>query len=107
MTGNVKIKLYDTLRKELNLSEEKSRAIANAIEEVIQEDIKAIGTSYKSEFREDFHFLDKRITETESRLNKSISDSKNDMYKAMFLSGLVQLIAILSGVLAIVKMTFK
>lgn len=47
---------------------------------------------YKSLWKDDFNLLDKRILE-----------SKNDMYKAMFLSGIVQLIAILGGVLAIAK----
>ena len=48
---------------------------------------------YKSIWKDDFHILDKRILE-----------SKNDMYKAIFLTSLVQLIAILGGVLAIVKL---
>jgi hypothetical protein len=90
--STLNIKLYDVFRKELNLSEDKSRAIALAIEEAIQEDIRALSNEYKSYFKDDFHNLDKRILE-----------SKNDMYKAMFISGLVQLLAILGGFLAIVK----
>jgi hypothetical protein len=54
--------------------------------------LKAQSSEYKSLWKEDFHTLDKRILE-----------SKTDMYKAIFLTSLVQLIAILGGVLAIVK----
>ena len=36
-------------------------------------------------------------------LELKIEQSKNDVYKAMFISGIAQLIAILSGTLAIVK----
>jgi len=53
---------------------------------------KANTSEYKSLWKEDFHTLDKRILE-----------SKNDLYKAMFINGVVQLLAILGGVLMIVK----
>lgn len=51
---------------------------------------------YKSFWKDDFHTLDKRIIE-----------SKNDMYKALFITSVVQLIAILGGVLAIVKLAMN
>ncbi len=57
------------------------------------EEINNANSDYKGTFKEDFNTLDKRIME-----------SKIDMYKAMFLSGLAQMIAILGGVLAIVKL---
>ena len=59
------------------------------LDEVVKEDVKASTNDYKSFWKDDFNILDKRILE-----------SKNDMYKAMFISGVVQLIAILAGVLA-------
>jgi hypothetical protein len=88
----INIKLYETFRKELNLSEEKSKALVLAIQDAIHEDVLNATNEYKSFWKDDFHTLDKRIIE-----------SKNDMYKALFITSVVQLIAILGGVLAIVK----
>ena len=88
----VNLKLYDFARQELKLSDDKAKEFIAILEETIKEDIKASTSDYKSLWKDDFHSLDKRIVE-----------SKNEMYKAIFLSSLLQLIAILGGVLAIVK----
>jgi hypothetical protein len=52
----------------------------------------SISKKYNSLWKDDFQKLDNCILET-----------KNDMYKAIFVTGLVQLLAILGGVLAIVR----
>lgn len=61
---------------------------------VVQE---AVGYEFKTEkqtlsTKEDIH-----------RLELKVEQSKGDIYKAMFWTGIVQLLAILGGVLAIVK----
>ncbi|WP_299286413.1 hypothetical protein [uncultured Mucilaginibacter sp.] len=58
--------------------------------------IKQSGSNYKSAIRED-------VLKLEMTLRGEIKDSKLDVYKAIFITGVVQLIAILGGVLAIVK----
>ena len=90
--STINIKLYDFVKQELKLSDEKAREFVEIIDEAVKEDVRTNTNEYKSLWKEDFYLLDKRILE-----------SKNDMYKAMFVSGVVQLIAILGGVLAIVK----
>ena len=90
--NTINVKLYDIARQKLKLSEADAKEFVQAVDEIVKEDILAHTSEYKSLWKDDFHLLDKRILE-----------SKNDMYKAMFITGLVQLIAILGGVLAIVK----
>jgi hypothetical protein len=90
--STLNIKLYDFARIKLNLSESDAKEFVQAIDEMVLDDIKLSSQEYKSLWKDDFHVLDKRILET-----------KNDMYKAMFVTGLVQLLAILGGVLAIVR----
>ena len=94
--STINIKLYDFVKHEFKLSDAKAKEFVEIIDETVKEDIKINTNEYKSLWKEDFNLLDKRILE-----------SKNDMYKAMFLSSVVQLIAILGGVLAIVKFAQK
>jgi len=90
--STINIKLYEFVKQEFKLSDEKALQFVEIIDEAVKEDLKVNTNEFKSLWKDDFHILDKRILE-----------SKNDMYKAVFLSSLVQLIAILGGVLAIVK----
>ena len=86
----VQIKFYDLLRKELNLSDDKAAAFVTALGEVVELEIK--NEKYSTSTKEDIH-----------RLELKIEESKGDLYKAMFRTSVVQLLAILGGVLAIVK----
>ena len=88
--NGVHIKLYDLFRKELNLSDDKAAAFVAAVEEVVEQDRK--GDRQNNATKEDIY-----------KLELKIEQSKNDIYKAMFWTGIVQLLAILGGVLAIVK----
>ena len=91
--SSINIKLYDFVKQEFKLSEDKALKFVEILDETVKEDIKINAFEFRSIWKDDFHILDKRILE-----------SKNDMYKAIFLTSLVQLIAILGGVLAIVKL---
>lgn len=86
----VQIKFYGLLRKDLNLPDDRAAAFVNALGEVVESEIKNERQSIAT--REDIH-----------KLELKIEQSKSDLYKAMFLSSVVQLLAILGGVLAIVK----
>ncbi len=94
--STINIKLYDFVKQEFKLSDEKALKFVEIIDEAVKEDLKVNSNEFKSLWKDDFHILDKRILE-----------SKNDMYKAVFLSSLDQLIAILGGVLAIVKFSLS
>jgi len=84
------IKLYDLFRKELNLPDEKAAAFVLAMGDVVGMDVDIKKQSHAT--KDDIHHLELKIEQT-----------KGDLYKAMFWTGIVQLIAILGGVLAIVK----
>ncbi len=93
----VQIKFYDLLRKDLHLPDEKAAAFVEVIGEVVGLELKnerqASATKEDvSHVREDIH-----------KLELKLEQSKADVYKAIFWTGIVQLLAILGGVLAIVK----
>ncbi len=67
--NTLNIKLYDTLRRELNLSEEKSRAITQAIEETVLEEL---GSSNKETATQDF--VKKEIKELELKIEQVKSE---------------------------------
>ncbi|MDQ6813228.1 MAG: hypothetical protein M3040_05805 [Bacteroidota bacterium] len=97
LDGLCQIKLYHLFRKELNLPDDKVAAFVSAVEEVVVQEFRnekqAIST------KEDIQNLKDSI----HRLELKIEQSKGNIYKALFVSGIVQLLAILSGVLAIAK----
>jgi CRISPR/Cas system-associated endonuclease Cas3-HD len=66
--NTINIKLYDTLRRELNLSEEKSRAITQAIEETLIEELK--NTDRQTATKIDIEQLRSEIKETKAELLK-------------------------------------
>jgi hypothetical protein len=91
------IRLYDLFRKELRLPDDKAAAFVKAVGDVVESE--ATGNNHLLATKEDFHILKRDI----HSLDLKIEQSKTDICKAMFLTGIVQLIAILSGTLAIVK----
>ncbi len=107
--------LYDLFRKELRLPDDKAAAFVKAIEDVAEsegagkthllatkEDIHDLKSDMHV-LRDDMHVLRDDMHVLRGDLELKIEQSKNDVYKVIFLSGIVQLIAILSGTLAIVK----
>ncbi len=90
------LKLYDIARLKLNLTEADAKEFALAIDEEVQNHISLANNNFSSAFTED-------MLKLEMNLKGEIKDSKLDVYKAIFITGVVQLLAILGGVLAIVK----
>ncbi|ANI88284.1 hypothetical protein A9P82_02570 [Arachidicoccus ginsenosidimutans] len=66
--NTINIKLYDTLRKELGLSEEKSRAITQAIEETVLAEMG--NTQQQNATKLDIEQLRKEIADTKVELIK-------------------------------------
>ena len=86
----VQIKFYDLLRKDLHLPDDRTAAFVEALENVVEYEIK--NEKQITATKEDIH-----------RLEIKLEQSKVDIYKAMFWTNIIQLPAILGGVLAIVK----
>jgi hypothetical protein len=95
------IRLYDLFRKELRLPDEKAAAFVKAVGDVVESE--AAGKNHLLATKEDIHDIINDMRVLRGDLELKIEQSKTDIYKAMFLTGIVQLIAILSGTLAIVK----
>jgi len=95
--NTVQIKLYDLFRKELNLPDDKAAAFVNAGEEVVEFEVRQ--DSHTHSTKDDIRKIELEVHKLELKLEQT----KNDIYKAVFWTSLVQLIAILGGVLAIVK----
>ena len=95
--NTVQIKLYDIFRIDLQLSDAKAAALVQAVEEVVEQ--KERENNHSNATKDDIRLVQKDIHQLELK----IEQSKNDMYKAIFLSGLIQFLGILGGLIAIVK----
>lgn len=95
--NSVQIKLYDLFRKERNLSDDTAAAFVNAVEEVVERENSKEKQSIAT--KDDIRIIRESIHLVELK----VEQSKGDIYKAMFWTDIVQLLAILGGVLAIVK----
>ncbi len=128
--NTVQIRLYDLFRKELHLTDDKAAAFVSAVEEVVEgaveveireesqghstkEDIRLLELKLDKHFlstRDDIHRLEINLEkhtlstrEDIHLLELKLEQTKSDIYKSMFWTGLVQLLAILGGVMTIVK----
>lgn len=96
------IRLYDLFRKELHLPDDKAAAFVKAVGDVVESEANSKNLLLAT--KEDIHDLKNDMHVLRGDLELRIEQSKSDIYKAIFLSGIVQFIAILSGTLAIVKL---
>jgi len=99
--NTVQIKLYDLFRNELKLSYDKAAAFVTAVEGVIEFEVKEGNNALAA--KDDIHRLELKIEQSKNETNLKIEQSKIDTYKAIFLSGLIQFLGILGGLIAIVK----
>ncbi len=79
--STVNIKLYDILRKEFNLSDEKARDLTVTITQVVKEEVVTENSGYKSLFKEDFVSLDTKIEKEVLRMEVKIEQTKSDLIK--------------------------
>jgi cobalamin biosynthesis protein CobD/CbiB len=100
------IRLYDLFRKELHLTDDKAADAVFAVQEfaesavaskedmmVTKEDIYSI----KSE-------MNAKINTEINSVRKDIQDAKDNIYRAIYLSGILQFIAMTGSFLAIIKL---
>ena len=83
-------------RKVLNLPDDNADAFVAAVEEVVEQELKNEKQTLST--KEDI----RSVKEDIHRLELKVEQSKGDIYKAMFWTSIVQLLA-LGGVLAIMK----
>ena len=88
----VNIKLYEIIRKDLNLSEDKAKDFVQAIDEIVREDIKGEGLSELA---------------TKSFVKDEIHRLELTMYKAVFWAGLIQFLAIVASIFGIITFMLR
>lgn len=109
------IRLYDLFRNELRLPDDKAAAFVIAVGDVAGSEAgnekHLLATKDDTNFlkedmnvlKDDIHSFELKVTNIIHSLELRIEQSKTDIYQAMFWTGIAQLIAILGGVLVIVK----
>ncbi len=88
------LKLYTLLRKELNLSEEQAIGLVHATEGIAEEESRKLTghLATRENLKEHTHSLKEKIHAVEIRL-----------YRSIFLTGLIQVLTVIGGVLAVAK----
>ena len=88
------IRLYDLFRKELHLNDDKAAEAVFAIQGMAETEIAS---------KKDVLATKEDIYSLKSELNKDIQDAKDSLYRAIFLSGIVQFVALTGSLLEIIK----
>jgi uncharacterized protein YicC (UPF0701 family) len=97
--STVSIKLYEFARKEMHLTEDKAKEFVQAIDEVVKEDIKGEGINElatKSFVKDEIH-----------RLELKVEQSKSELSKTIFWTGLIQFLAIVGSVISFISFMLK
>jgi hypothetical protein len=83
--STINLNLFQILKKEFHLTDEKAKEFAEAIKEEIQNDIKYENSDFKSSVREDFLRLELKLEQNKSELLR------------WFIGGFITLVSILLG----------
>ena len=97
--STVSIKLYEFARREMHLTEDKAKEFVIAIDDVVKEDIKGEGLNElvtKSVLKDEIH-----------RLELKVEQSKSELTKTIFWTGLIQFLAIVGSVISIFTFMMK
>ena len=89
------IRLYNLFRREMHLSDDKAAEAVYAVQEMTE----SAFTSKKDVLatKEDIYSL-------RTELKKDIQDTKDNLYTAIYLSGILQFIAMTGTMMAIIKL---
>ncbi|MEJ7681852.1 MAG: hypothetical protein WKG06_29190 [Segetibacter sp.] len=109
--NSVQIRLYDLFRKELNLPDDKAAALVSAVGEVVEQEFKnekqtPLTKDDIQTVKEDIQSVKEDILTIKDSihvLELKVEQTKGDIYKAIFWTGILQLLSILGGVLVILK----
>jgi hypothetical protein len=78
------VNLYQILKTDFKLSDEKAKEFVDAIREEVQNDIKYENSGFKSTVKEDFLKLELKFEQVNTKIESvkvEIKESKNDMLK--------------------------
>ena len=90
--STIELNLYNILKQDFNLSDERAMAVIAVIEEKQAESIEAAMITFKSQNRDDFHKIDLKIEQT-----------KTDIIKWMFAFWIGSTITTIGSIIAIIK----
>ena len=82
--NTVNLNLYQILKTDFKLSDEKAKEFVDAIREEVQNDIKYENSGFKSTVKEDFLKLELKLEQVNTKIESvkvEIKESKNDMLK--------------------------
>jgi hypothetical protein len=127
MRNSIQIKLYDIFRKDLHLADERAHELVQTIgqavkgeyednlegvatKEFVREEIQVTKQFVRDEIqaakefvRERFHTLDLKIEQVRSDMELKIEQTRSELTKAIFISNLIQFLAIVGSVIAIIN----
>ena len=94
MRNSIQIKLYDIFRKDLHLADETARELVQTIDQAVKGENEEIleGVATK-----DF------VSEMSHKLDLKLEQMRSDLTKAIFISNLIQFLAIVGSVIAIIN----
>jgi len=87
--------LYNLIRSEFKLSDEKAMEFIQSIEKLQGRETKKVSEEYKSIFKEDFYRMDLKLEE----LRCEIKDVKNDLLK-WCMGGFITMVLMILGLFA-------
>lgn len=79
--STINVKLYDLLRREFNLSDEKARDFTETITQVVKEEVSFEASQYKSLFKSDFLELDSKVEKEILKMDVKLEQTKSDLIK--------------------------
>jgi hypothetical protein len=105
MRNSIQIKLYDIFRKDLHLADERARELVQTIDQAVKGEYEdnLEGVATKDFVSETFHKLDLKLEQMRSDLELKIEQVKSDLIKAIYISNLIQFLAIVGSVIAIIN----
>jgi hypothetical protein len=93
--SSVELTLYNLLKTDFHLSEEKALEFIKAIEKTQENNLDSSLKEFKSLFKEDFHRLDLKL----EQLNTKIESTNNNTLK-WFMGGFVTVVLMILGLFA-------
>ena len=89
------IRLYELFRRELHISDDKAAEAVYAVQEMTE----SVITSKK-----DLLATKEDLYSFKSELKKDLQDTRDNLYRAIYLSGILQFIAMTGSLMAIIKL---
>jgi hypothetical protein len=105
MRNSIQIKLYDIFRKDLHLADEKARELVQTIDEAVKGENEGIleGVATKDFVKEEIQSVRDFVKEEIRLVKAEIHNLELKMTKAIYISSLIQFLAIVGSVIAIIN----